>query len=47
MLTPYGVAIRYPNEFSIEEYHVQEALIFASEIVKWTEKVINSYETKD
>ena len=45
-LTPYGVAIRYPNEFSVEEYHVQEALTFAREIVEWAEKIINSHESE-
>lgn len=46
-LTPYGVAIRYPNELNVEEHHVQEALSFAGEIVEWAEKIINSHETKD
>ena len=44
VLTPYGAAIRYPNELDVEEYHVQEALTFASEVVEWAEKVINSHE---
>ena len=39
-LTPYGIAVRYPNELGIEEHHVQNALLYAQEIVDWTEKII-------
>lgn len=39
-LTPYGIAVRYPNELDIEERHVQDALLFAQEIVDWSETVI-------
>ncbi len=42
VLTPYGIAIRYPNEFCVEEYHVEEALSYAREIVAWAEKNIVS-----
>ena len=40
-LTPYGVAVRYPNELNLEERHVNEALRHASEIVVWAEKIVN------
>lgn len=40
-LTPYGIAVRYPNELHIEEYHVQEALKAAQDIVEWADKIIN------
>ena len=46
-LSPYGVAIRYPSEFSVEECHAREALSFAREIVEWVEKVINSNEISE
>ena len=39
-LTPYGVAVRYPNELFLEERHVQEALKYASEIVEWAQKMV-------
>ena len=39
-LTPYGIAVRYPNELAIEEYHVQEALLYAQRIVDWAEKIV-------
>lgn len=41
-LTPYGVAVRYPNELFIEESHAQKALQYATEIVAWAEETINS-----
>lgn len=40
-LTPYGIAVRYPNELHIEESHVQEALKAAQDIVSWADKIIN------
>ncbi len=39
-LTPYGIAVRYPNELVIEEHHAQEALKYASEIVEWAGKMV-------
>ena len=39
-LTPYGIAVRYPNELSIEEHHVRDALIYAQTIVDWAEEII-------
>ena len=43
-LTPYGIAVRYPNELDIEERHVRNALLYAKEIVGWAEKIV---EQKD
>lgn len=40
ILTPYGVAVRYPNELNLEERHAKEALQYASEIVAWVEKIV-------
>ena len=40
-LTPYGIAVRYPGELEIEDYHVKEALTYAREIVAWAEKNIS------
>ena len=39
-LTPYGVAVRYPNELDLDERHVKDALQYASEIVEWVERMI-------
>ena len=40
-LTPYGVAVRYPNELFIEEHHAKEAIQYAEEIVQWAHAVMN------
>ena len=41
MLTPYGIAVRYPNGILfLEESHVQDAIYYAEEIVEWAEKII-------
>ena len=34
-LTPYGVAIRYPSELSLEERHAASALEHAAELLRW------------
>ncbi len=34
-LTPYGVKIRYPQELSIEEYHVKKAMSETEELYNW------------
>ncbi len=34
-LTPYGVAVRYPNELFLEEHHAKEAIQYAEEIIQW------------
>ncbi|MCD8255014.1 MAG: HEPN domain-containing protein, partial [Oscillospiraceae bacterium] len=39
-LTPYGVAVRYPNELFLEEHHAENALKMASEFLAWAEKAI-------
>ena len=45
-LTPYGIAVRYPNELGIEERHVRDALLHAQEIVAWAEKIVKQrYDT--
>lgn len=43
-LTPYGIAVRYPNELDIEERHVRDALLYAKEIVGWAEKIVEQKE---
>ncbi|MCD8099696.1 MAG: HEPN domain-containing protein [Oscillospiraceae bacterium] len=39
-LTPYGVAVRYPNELFLEEHHAENALKMASEFLAWAKKSI-------
>ncbi len=39
-LTPYGVAIRYPNELFLEERNCKEAMQYASEILSLVEEII-------
>lgn len=41
-LTPYGVAVRYPNELYLEEHHVKDALKMADELIMWGKKIIDS-----
>lgn len=36
-LTPYGIAVRYPSELSLEERHVKAALAHTMELLKWAE----------
>ena len=38
-LTPYGIAVRYPNELYIEERNVKEAIRYAEEFVCWAEVI--------
>ncbi|MCM1107380.1 MAG: HEPN domain-containing protein [Blautia sp.] len=42
-LTPYGVAIRYPNELFLGEEHTKIAIQYASEIIEWVS--VNLTET--
>jgi len=35
VLSPYGVAMRYPSELELEERHAQKALEMAGEFVEW------------
>ena len=40
VLSPYGVAMRYPNELVLEERHAKRALEMADEFVTWAESYI-------
>ena len=40
MLSPYGVAMRYPSELVLEERHAQKALAMAGEFVEWADSYI-------
>lgn len=42
-LTPYGVAVRYPNELYIEEHNALTALRYAEEILQWAENVTDKH----
>ena len=37
ILSPYGVAMRYPNELVLEDRHAERALTMADEFVRWAE----------
>ena len=37
ILSPYGVAMRYPNELVLEDRHAERALAMADEFVRWAE----------
>jgi HEPN domain-containing protein len=39
-LSPYGVAVRYPNELFLEERHAKEAVQLAGEILQWVNHII-------
>lgn len=45
-LTPYGVAVRYPNELFIEERHAKEAIQYAEEIMEWVSAIVSEEEDK-
>lgn len=36
-LTPYGVAVRYPSELSLEGRHAKTALSYAEALLNWAE----------
>ena len=38
--TPYGVAVRYPNELFLEEHHAKEAIQYADEIMQWVYELV-------
>jgi HEPN domain-containing protein len=40
-LSPYGVAVRYPNELYLEERHVEEAIKYAEEILRWVKETMD------
>ncbi len=37
ILTPYGIAVRYPHELFLEKRHAEQALKMAKEYLDWTE----------
>ena len=39
-LTPYGIAVRYPNELLIDELHAQKAIECAEKLVSWAEGIV-------
>ena len=39
-LTPYGVAVRYPNELFLEAPHAKKAIECAETILSWAEKIL-------
>lgn len=43
-LTPYGVKIRYPQELSVEEYHVKKALSETEELYNWLRGLLKTEE---
>lgn len=40
ILTPYGVAMRYPNELFLEERHAEKAVQMAKEFVVWAKSIV-------
>ena len=42
LLTPYGVAARYPDELNLEPRHAKAALLSAGELVRWARGVIDN-----
>ena len=42
VLTPYGIAVRYPNELVLEEYHAEKAIRMAGEFVNWAKGIVES-----
>lgn len=40
-LTPYGVAVRYPNELFLEECHAVKALEMSKEILDWGKSIVD------
>ena len=40
ILSPYSVAMRYPNELHLEERHSEEALRIAKEVMEWTDGIL-------
>ena len=46
-LTPYGVSLRYPHELFLEEYHAEQAIKYAKEIMNWALATIKHNESND
>lgn len=44
VLTPYGVAVRYPHEMFLKERHAKEAIQYADEILKWVYSIMRDDE---
>ena len=40
MLSPYGVAMRHPNELPLEERHAEVAISMAREFFEWAKDII-------
>ena len=38
-LTPYGVAVRYPSELTLEDRHAKTAMEYAFDILTWAQAV--------
>ena len=47
ILSPYGVAMRYPNELFLEERHAEQALEIAHEFVEWAKSNISEISDKE
>ncbi len=45
-LTPYGVAVRYPNELFLTENHVKQAIKYAAAIMQWADNLMNNPENQ-
>lgn len=43
-LTPYGVAIRYPNELFLEKRNANLAIQYAEEIMQWVDSIVKESE---
>ena len=44
ILTPYGVAVRYPHELGLEDRHTTEAIESAQKLIEWAESQIEDDE---
>lgn len=42
ILAPYGIAVRYPNELALEEYHAEKAIRMAQEFVGWAKDIVEN-----
>ena len=47
MLSPYGVAMRYPNELPLEERHAEVAISMAREFFEWAKDIITPKAASD
>jgi len=44
ILTPYGVAVRYPNELAVDDNIAGQAIDYAEKVLTFCEKMINDME---